>query len=94
VSENAFDSASQREQIAVVTGGRIELETEWKPFCVHGHRQADSGNPGGVRRMRISRQKDVRHVLAGNMELPLIFDPRRRTGSCREEQRIRSFERA
>jgi len=30
VSENAFDSASQREQIEVVTGGCIELETEWK----------------------------------------------------------------
>ena len=81
MSENAFDSASQRKQIAVATGGCIELETEWKAFCVHGHRQADSGNPGGVRRMRISRQKDVRHVLARNTEVPLIFDPRRRTGA-------------
>lgn len=71
MSENAFDSASQREQIAVVTGGCIELETEWKPFCVHGHRQADSGNPGGVRRMRLSRQKDVRHILARNLRCPL-----------------------
>ena len=43
--------------------------------------------------MRISRKKGVRHALAGNMEVPLIFDPRRRTGNRREEQRIRPFER-
>ncbi len=29
-----FDSASQGEQITVTTGGRIELEAEWKPFRV------------------------------------------------------------
>jgi CelD/BcsL family acetyltransferase involved in cellulose biosynthesis len=47
-SHDAFDSPSQREQIAVATDGRIEFETEWKSLCVHGHRQADSGNTGRV----------------------------------------------
>ena len=82
-SHDAFDSPSQREQIAVATGGRIEFETEWKSLCVHGHRQADSGNTGRVGGMRISRQKDVRHVLPSNMEVPLVFDSRRRTGSLK-----------
>ncbi len=30
--DHLFDSSSQGEQITVTTGGRIELEAEWKPL--------------------------------------------------------------
>ena len=86
--DDLFDSARQAEQITVTTDGRIELETEWKPFRVQCHRKADPGHAGAARRMRVPGQEDVRDILTADLELPLIFDPRRCTGSDREEQRI------
>ena len=56
-ADDSFDCASEDEQITIATGGPIELETEWKPFRVQSHRQGDSGNAGGVRRMRVTRQE-------------------------------------
>ena len=51
--DDLFDPSSQGEQITVTTGGRIELEAEWKPFRVQCHRKADPGHAGGARGMRV-----------------------------------------